>query len=394
MTSKRFICITTSVILAVLCVLLVITKTAMSTTSTTTELQSFENATPNIFAWVQTPDDRPIEQTRKNIQVLKGVRESQLFLLMHTINASLDVQCDHCHVQGTGKGPDGRPLWHWESDDKPKKLMARKCMKLVAEINSKNFGGETAVTCHTCHRGSLAPMRVPPLPPHDPDRTKVALPTAAQVLSKYYAAIGGKEAASKFKTIVMKGTVERSEGRNSQIEVTLKEADKYLIIQTSPQGVMTLGVNGEDTWTKTGNNPVTVTRADLERLRRNAFSYYTPIRGVEQATQLKVLGIEKVGDRDTYVLSFALDPETTRKLYFDTQTGLLLRTLTTIRTMIAHLPEQVDLDDYRDVDGVKLPFTIRTSNTATWDTATRRFTEIRRNVAVDDTVFNQTGARR
>lgn len=392
MTSKRFICIMTSLILAVLCLVLV-TRTVMSTTSTAAELQSFDKASPNTFSWLQTPDDRPIEQTRKNIQVLKGVRESQLFLLMHTINASLDVQCDHCHVQGTGRGPDGRPLWHWEKDDKPKKLIARKCMKMVAELNRTHFAGESAVTCHTCHRGALAPLRTPPLPPHDPDRTKVVLPTAEEILAKYYAAVGGKDAATKFKTIVMKGTVERSEGRVSQIEVTLKEADKYLITQTSAQGVMTLGVNGEQTWTKTGNNPLTVTQADLERLRRNAFSYYTPIKGVEQAKDLKVLGIEKVGDRQAYVIAFTLDPETTRKLFFDKETGLLLRTLTLMRTIIALMPEQVDLADYRDVGGVKLPFTIITSNTATWDTATRRFTEIKHNVAVDDNVFNQTGQR-
>jgi hypothetical protein len=50
----------------------------------------------------------------------------------------------------------------------------------------------------------------------------------------------------------------------------------------------------------------------------------------------------------------------------------------------------VDFADYRDVDGVKVPFTIITSNTATWDTATRRFSEIKHNVAVDDNVFNQS----
>jgi photosynthetic reaction center cytochrome c subunit len=388
MTSKRFICIMTSLILAVFCLVL-ITRTAMSTTSAAAELQSFDKASPNTFSWLQTSEDRPIEQTRKNIQVLKGVKESQLFLLMHSINASLDVQCDHCHIQGTGKGPDGRDLWHWERDDKPKKLIARKCMKMVLDLNRAHFNGETVVTCHTCHRGALATVNVPPLPPHDPDRTKIELPSAEQILAKHFAAIGGKEAAAKFKTTVMKGTVERSANRTSQIEITLKEDDKYLITQTTPQGVMTLGLNGEATWTKTGDKSITVSRADLDRLRRSALTFYTPLRGVEPA-QLKVLGTEKIGDRTTYVVSLAVDPNTTRKFFFDTQTGLLLRALTTVRTLITLMPEQVDFADYRDVDGVKVPFTIITSNTATWDTATRRFSEIRHNVAVDDNVFNQS----
>ncbi len=53
-----------------------------------------------------------------------------------------------------------------------------------------------------------------------------------------------------------------------------------------------------------------------------------------------------------------VDPNTTTKYFFDTQTGLLLRELTTVRTILAPLPEQVDFEDYRDVDGIKLPFTI------------------------------------
>lgn len=55
--------------------------------------------------------------------------------------------------------------------------------------------------------------------------------------------------------------------------------------------------------------------------------------------------------------------------------------------MLAPLPEQVDFEDYRDIGGVKLPFTIRTSGLAAFTTATRRFLEIRRNVVVDDSVF-------
>jgi hypothetical protein len=54
--------------------------------------------------------------------------------------------------------------------------------------------------------------------------------------------------------------------------------------------------------------------------------------------------------------------------------------------MLAPLPEQVEFEDYRDVGGIKLPFTIRTSGLAAFTTATRRFTDIRLNVAIDDAV--------
>jgi hypothetical protein len=48
------------------------------------------------------------------------------------------------------------------------------------------------------------------------------------------------------------------------------------------------------------------------------------------------------------------------------------------------IPEQTDCEDYRDVDGVNLPFTIRTSNIGTFFSSTRKFTEIKHNTSVDD----------
>ena len=54
---------------------------------------------------------------------------------------------------------------------------------------------------------------------------------------------------------------------------------------------------------------------------------------------------------------------------------------------------QTDFEDYREVDGVKLPFTIRISNIDTYFSLTRRLTEIRHNVAVDDAQFRMPAAK-
>src|SRR6266851_683994 len=50
------------------------------------------------------PAEKTVEQTRKNIQVLRGLPESQLFTLMNFIGDSLGVQCAYCHVKN-GKDP-------------------------------------------------------------------------------------------------------------------------------------------------------------------------------------------------------------------------------------------------------------------------------------------------
>ncbi len=357
-------------------------------------LVSLDEASTTVIAQ-QAQEDKPVEQTRKNIQVLKGLPESQIFPLMNFMATSIGVKCDYCHVNKGKTYYNGN--WVWESDEKPKKLVGRQMIKMVLEINRTNFDRATAVTCYTCHRGSTSIARLPPLPPHDSVLTDAALPSSEQILAKYFAAVGGKEATAKLKTTVIKGTLEFDRDpkeRNGQIEVTLKEPDKYLLIRTTPQGTSTVAVNGDAAWVKSSNGLRKLSAHDIELSRRAAAVYYSPIKVVDQPAQMKVVGTERIGDRETYILALVIDPDTTTKFFFDTQTGLLLRQLTTTRTMLAPLPEQVDFEDYREVDGVKLPFTIRSSDTATYSTATRRFTEIRHNVAVDDTLFTLTATPR
>jgi hypothetical protein len=100
---------------------------------------------------------------------------------------------------------------------------------------------------------------------------------------------------------------------------------------------------------------------------------------------MRVLGLEKLGDRDAYVVAIKIGPNT--KYFFDAQTSLLLRRITATDTMFVRLPEQVDFEDYRSVGGLKLPFTIRTSGLAAFTTATRRFTDVRLKAVVDDSIF-------
>ena len=43
-------------------------------------------------------------------------------------------------------------------------------------------------------------------------------------------------------------------------------------------------------------------------------------------------------------------------IYFDKKTGSLKRYIRYANTMVGRIPTQVDYDDYRDVNGVKMPF--------------------------------------
>jgi hypothetical protein len=56
----------------------------------------------------------------------------------------------------------------------------------------------------------------------------------------------------------------------------------------------------------------------------------------------------------------------------------------TTETLLLPLQEQVDYDDYREVNGVQLPFQVRFADGGAYSLVTRNFTQIRHNVPVDE----------
>jgi hypothetical protein len=334
---------------------------------------------------------------RPKLEVLQSLPEAQLFPLMNLISTSLGVHCDHCHVQATpdfSRTPSNVGGWVWDRDDKPSKRRARDMMKMVVDLNASRFGGESKVTCFTCHRGGTEPARLPILPPPSPGSARTAaptpLPTTDRVLATYVAAVGRVDAPATAMSI--RGWDERPEGRYGKFEITVAGSDRYRIALTTPEATTTQGLVGDVAWAVANDKVQRLTSpADVARMRRIAMRY----RAVkEQPPNLRIVGIERVENHDAYVLQGRLDSVTTQTSYFDVVTGLLRRELTTTETLLLPLEEQIDYDDYRDVDGVQLPFRVRISDGAPYSTITRTILEIRRNVPVDEALFRPPGTSR
>jgi hypothetical protein len=344
---------------------------------------------------------KPVEQVRKNIQVIKGLPSSQLFPLMNFVSSSLGVTCNYCHVKNGTGGDD----WVWESDEKHEKQTARRMMQMVLSVNNTNRADfrDNAVTCYTCHRGETRPAGMPTLPltvsGHEPNtaanaaaaKSSEALPAVEQILTRYVEAVGGKEAAAKLQSRVLKGTREASQGRIWPVEITMKGPDKFLIVANTPQGVVQQALNGSSGWLKSSRGTQALLPAELEQVRNGA-RVYDVIKVGAASPGMKVAGRERIGERDVLVIESKPSGGVTEKLYFDAQTGLLLRRLTLTETVLLPIPSQIDFEDYREVDGLKIPFTVRVSEIDTYFSSTRRFTEIKHNVPVDDTKFQMPAA--
>src|SRR5262249_55474934 len=74
-------------------------------------------------------------------------------------------------------------------------------------------------------------------------------------------------------------------------------------------------------------------------------------------------------------------------MYFDKNTGLLVRLLRFSRSPIGRVPTQVDFADYRDVNGIKFPFTY----SFLWLDGRDRFqlSDVKVNVPIDAAKFGK-----
>ena len=65
---------------------------------------------------------------------------------------------------------------------------------------------------------------------------------------------------------------------------------------------------------------------------------------------------DSIGDRDVYVVQGSGPRGLLATLYFDKESGLLLRVVRYSASPIGRIPTQIDYSDYRDVGGIKFPF--------------------------------------
>ena len=318
----------------------------------------------------------------KNVRVLKDIPADQLIPTMQFISASLGVECNYCHVQGA-----------FEKDDRKPKKAARTMMQMMAAIDKDNFDGDRDVTCFTCHRGSPKPESIPAVATEEPKpepevAATAALPTADQVLAKYAQAVGA-EALEKVTSRVQKGQLLGFGGREMPIEVFDKAPDKRLSVMQTPRGEMITAYDGNRGWLTGREGPQPMSAAEAEAARLDADLRF-PLDVKRLFTAFAVRSSETIDGRDAVLLLARNEGQPPLKLYFDAQTGLLLREERYADTALGYLPTRIDYADYRDVDGVKVPF--RWTLARPGGRFTIQVDSTQQNVPIDDAKFAMPAA--
>ncbi|HET8891508.1 MAG TPA: c-type cytochrome [Candidatus Angelobacter sp.] len=336
-----------------------------------------------------SPEDsaNPAEQVFKNIQVLKGVPANQVVPAMQFIGNSLGVECEFCHVRGA-----------LDKDDKKAKQTARQMIQMQMAINRDNFKGEREVTCFSCHRGAHDPVGVPVISDEEPKRPAVegilAVPTAdaaERIIDHYIEAVGGAEAIQKITSRVEKGTISFG-AQQLPVEVLAKAPNKRISTVHTPNGDSITAFDGHSGWLE---NPGPRPPRDMSAPENEAIgfdaTFYLPTELKKMFTQFRVRpAAEKIGGHDVYQLIGVNQGKPPMRLFFDKESGLLVRSIRYADTPLGRNPTEVDYADYRAQDGIKLPFQ--------WTVArpqgrfTIQVTEVQQNVRVEDKKFEKPPA--
>jgi hypothetical protein len=215
------------------------------------------------------------------------------------------------------------------------------------------------------------------------------LPTVTQVLDKYIVAIGGRTALEKLTTVTARGTIEIvGAGITGTIQLVQKGPNLFVTAaDLSGIGQTREGFDGTTAWE---DNPQTGIREkagpELTEAKQNA-AFPRELKLTTLYPTMTVKGRENVAGRDTYVVEGVPAEGTPTRLFFEAESGLLVRQIMSRLTPQGPLEVDTAFEDHRVVDGIKRAFRLR--QTTELFTALIQLTDVKHNLPVEDTAFKK-----
>lgn len=235
---------------------------------------------------------------------------------------------------------------------------------------------------NSCSRSSPVAETRPTLPPSPTEQDLVN-----QILDRYEQAIGTKEAIEKFTSYKLKGTFDLA-GLRGTLEGWRKEPHKTLSMIHFPRlGTLKKGFDGENHWVQTPQGTFTDSNTqEIAKLERDA-EVYSAGRIRTLFDTMKLQPKARLHGRDMNVIEGKPAKGPAEKLFFDAENGLLVRWDMARREEGRTLFVKAHMEDYREIEGVKIPFRIRFAFESF--TFVAQVDEFEYNIPVDDAIFKR-----
>ena len=285
-------------------------------------------------------DEPKAEAVFRNITSFKGNKASDVIPAMQFMSASLKVGCDFCHVADRS------------SDEKGEKKTAREMVEMQRDINAKNFGGRTQVTCATCHAGHPHPINFSPAEGNETRTRRSPAVKPEEVLAAYTKACG-VDATHSVTGLRLKGTTGTTV--KSAVETTYL-AGKFAVVTKAAPSDSKQGFNGASAWFTRGKEVQKMPLQYATEFINQRAIYLGPDSLPKLANPSG--GTANIAGKDELVVTGALQDKTRVSLFFDKATSLLTRVAIYYPTVLGSIAQINDYSDYKKVNGIEVPMTI------------------------------------
>jgi outer membrane lipoprotein-sorting protein len=216
--------------------------------------------------------------------------------------------------------------------------------------------------------------------------------TADEIVEKHLTAMGGRAALGKLTSRSTAGTMTLSTPMgeiSGSIETLNQRPNKTrtlinLDLTSLGAGPMTVdqrfdGTTGYALDSMRGNHDIT--GGQLDAMKNGEFP--NPLLSYkERGVTVELSGKEKVGERDAYVLLFKPKSGASSRQFIDAESYLLIKLVQKLDIPeLGEVEQTTQFSDFRDVDGVKLPFTVKATSAVQSFTVTRRWSTTRRSTS-------------
>ncbi len=266
---------------------------------------------------------------------------------------------------------------------------------MVFDLNKTQFNGRPEINCNTCHHGishpqpsfPLTPAVAPEPRPKQPEKR----PTVDEIVAKYETALGGRAKLEKITSRMIKANRVEPDGKTVEPETKWFKANKYFAETMYGTVSVTEGFDGVKGW-KAGNKAAIYMKPDeADQLRREA-ELFSPANLKATYPKMDFRSVDRINGREVYFITATAVSGTRERLYFDIQTGLLVRRAASSPTILGNYVYQVDYSDYKAFGGVKIPTTVHYAMPhISW---TLKVLAVKNNVAIDDARFAESTAKK
>ncbi len=195
---------------------------------------------------------------------------------------------------------------------------------------------------------------------------------AKQVIARYIETIGGEPALAKITTRVATGTIELAMDLSGTVEIYEAAPNRSSILMNlGGFGIVQTTFDSNGSWV---HDPV----RGYMRLSAGVTAgdtFHRELDLLRQADSIRFERKEKIAGEDCFMLVQTAGRHVIQRFYFSILSGLLLR------------QNNLYLEDYREVDGLKIPFVARTDDALGRMSTVVRLKEVKHNVAIDESKF-------